>query len=126
MRRFLFLLCLFSLSTVYASDDLHRFANKTDEIRYQTLIQEIRCVVCQGQNIADSNAPLANDLRNKVSLMINNMKSDDEIEQYLVKRYGEYILYKPRLTSLTVLLWSFPFLCIALILSFFGYRTFSA
>lgn len=79
-----------------------------DEIRFNHLTQEIRCLVCQNQNIADSNAPLASDLRKKIHHMIIEKKSDHEIKEYLVSRYGEYILLKPRLIRMTFLLWFFP------------------
>lgn len=78
--------------------------------RFQLLTQEIRCVVCQNQSIADSNAPLAKDLREKIYRMILEKKSDDEIKNYLVKRYGEFILFKPRLNASTLILWLFPLL----------------
>lgn len=112
----IFLLC-FSTS-LFAADKLYSFNNDRDANRYQHLIEQIRCVVCQGQNIADSNAPLANDLRHKILLMVNDNKTDTEIKNYLVDRYGEYILYQPRFNKLTFVLWSFPFLGIAVILIF--------
>ena len=85
-------------------------AYANDKERFQTLTQEIRCVTCQGQSIADSEAPLAFDLRNKVYRMISEQKSDDEIKNYLVKRYGEAILLNPRLSARTWFLWGFPLL----------------
>jgi len=72
-------------------------------------------VVCQSQSIADSNAPLANDLREKIYRMMLEKKSDAEIKQYLVKRYGEFILLKPAFNKLTLILWIFPFLGIAMV-----------
>ncbi len=89
--------------SAYAIDD-------TAEKRLANLTKEIRCVVCQNQNIADSNAPLAKDLREKVQQMIIDKKSDEEIKEYLVQRYGEFILLRPRFHSTTFLLWTFPFL----------------
>lgn len=83
-----------------------------DETRYTALIQEIRCVVCQNQNIADSNAPLANDLRKKIYAMVENNQSDEDIKNYLVARYGEFILLKPRFHGATLFLWLFPFTCL--------------
>ena len=76
--------------------------------RYHTLIQEIRCVVCQGQNLADSNAPLAQDMRQKIYTMTLQNQSDEAIKSYLVKRYGDFILLRPRWTSSTIFLWVFP------------------
>ncbi len=89
--------------------------NTYDEQRFAALTNEIRCVVCQNQNIADSRAPLANDLRAKVFQMVNTGKTDDEIKDYLVKRYGEFILLRPRFNALTVGLWLFPFAGLAII-----------
>lgn len=100
--------------------ELYPFTSAADSERFLTLAKEIRCVVCQNQNIAESNAPLANDLREKVYRMVGENKSNDEIKAYLVKRYGEFILLQPRFNKLTVLLWLFPFLgliCIFFILT---------
>ena len=77
--------------------------------RYQGLIAELRCLVCQNQNIADSNAPLALDLRAQVSDMILTGKSDTEIKSYLVARYGDFVLYRPPVKPQTWLLWGGPF-----------------
>jgi cytochrome c-type biogenesis protein CcmH len=88
----------------------------TDETRYTELTKEIRCVVCQNQSIADSHAPLANDLRKKVYLMVNENKSDDDIKNYLVARYGEFILLKPRFNRVTSILWVFPFASLLIVL----------
>ncbi|MCW5582327.1 MAG: cytochrome c-type biogenesis protein CcmH [Gammaproteobacteria bacterium] len=88
-----------------------------DSARFQALTKEIRCVVCQNQNIADSNAPLANDLRKKIYQMILDNKSNEEIKNFLVKRYGEYILLQPRFNKITIVLWMFPL--VGLILIFF-------
>lgn len=87
----------------------------TDQQRLINLTKEIRCVVCQNQSIADSRAPLANDLREKVALMISEHQSDDAIKNYLVKRYGEFILLKPRLNKITLFLWFFPFISLGVI-----------
>jgi len=87
----------------------------TEEARFASLTREIRCVVCQNQSIADSSAPLANDLRNKVYAMVEQQKSDDEIKDYLAARYGEFILLKPRQGVLTLFLWLFPTLCLGLL-----------
>lgn len=105
---------------VYALDqEPHSFKSNIDAVRFQSLIKEIRCVVCQNQNIADSNAPLANDLREKIYRMILDQQSNEEIKNYLTKRYGEYILLQPRFNKLTLLLWIFPIIslfCIVFIL----------
>lgn len=101
------------------TQETYSFNSSADSARFQALTQTIRCVVCQNQNIADSNAPLANDLREKVYRMVLAQQSDAEIQTYLVKRYGEFILLKPRFSSLTIILWLFPLLGLASILIFF-------
>jgi cytochrome c-type biogenesis protein CcmH len=87
---------------------VYTFSSVGEESRFNLLVGEVRCVVCQGQSIADSNAPLANDLRNKIYYMVLGKKSDEDIKNYLVKRYGEFILLRPRVHSSTLLLWFFP------------------
>jgi len=111
------LIAIFCLNMAHA-ENLHPFTAPDDASRFQQLTKEIRCVVCQNQNIADSNAPLANDLREKVYQMVLEKKSNKEIKEYLVKRYGEFILLQPRLNKLTFFLWVFPFLALAGILPF--------
>lgn len=86
----------------------YTFATSQDAHRFSVLTNETRCVVCQFQNIADSNAPLAGSLRDKIFQLIQEKKTDDEIKDYLVKRYGEVILLKPRFNPLTAILWLFP------------------
>lgn len=113
------LVCLFLFITCTTSalaQDAYPFTSANDATRFQSLTKEIRCVVCQNQNIADSNAPLANDLRAKVYQLVKENKSNEEIKEYLVKRYGEFILLQPRLNKLTSFLWLFPFMGIAIIL----------
>jgi cytochrome c-type biogenesis protein CcmH len=74
-----------------------------------TLSNELRCLVCQNQTIADSNAELAVDLRNQVRKQLSEGKSDREILDYMVQRYGEFVLYRPPLSFKTILLWAGPF-----------------
>jgi cytochrome c-type biogenesis protein CcmH len=87
-----------------------------EEARYQRLISQLRCLVCQNQTIAESNAPLAQDLRNQVQALMRQGKSDAEILQYLTERYGDFVLYRPPLKRSTWLLWGGPFLLLALAL----------
>ena len=75
-----------------------------------TLSNELRCLVCQNQTIADSNAELAVDLRNQVRKQLTEGKSDREILDYMVERYGEFVLYRPPFNYKTILLWAGPFL----------------
>jgi cytochrome c-type biogenesis protein CcmH len=78
--------------------------------RERDLLEEIRCLVCQNQSLADSQAPLAIDLKREVRLLIKEGYRDEEIFNYLTDRYGDFVLYKPRLSAVTLLLWTGPFL----------------
>ena len=84
------------------------------EARLKALAEELRCLVCQNQTIADSNAALALDLRNEIREQISQGKSDDEIRAYMVARYGDFVLYRPPWKATTVLLWVGPFALLAL------------
>ncbi len=118
MKYLLFIMLILSfVHTVYA--EFSATLSGYDMKRFQLLTKEIRCVVCQNQNIADSNAPLANDLREKVYQLVNEKKSNEEIKDYLVKRYGEFILLQPRFNKLTFLLWGFPFIGLTCVFFFF-------
>lgn len=82
--------------------------------RYQNLINELRCLVCQNQSIAESNAPLAMDLREQVARQLADGRSDREIRDYLTARYGDFVLYNPPLRWRTLLLWAGPALLLVL------------
>jgi cytochrome c-type biogenesis protein CcmH len=84
------------------------------ERRAQALEKELRCLVCQNQTLADSNAPLAMDLRNQVREQLAAGKSEREVVDFLVARYGDFVLYRPPLKATTVFLWTGPFLFLAL------------
>ena len=84
------------------------------EARLKALAEELRCLVCQNQTLADSNADLAVDLRNQVKAMIDDGKTDAQIKAYLVDRYGDFILYKPPVQANTWLLWFGPFVLLLL------------
>ena len=84
--------------------------------RYRNLVEELRCLVCQNQTIADSNADLARDLRNKVDEMLRAGRSDEEILAYMVARYGNFVRYRPPFDAATALLWCGPFALAALAL----------
>jgi cytochrome c-type biogenesis protein CcmH len=83
-------------------------ADPVTEKRLQKLSEELRCLVCQNQNIADSNAELAQDLRREVRSMIKDGKSDKEIVDFMVARYGDFVLYRPPVQGNTLLLWGGP------------------
>ena len=83
------------------------------EKRVMALAEELRCLVCQNQTLADSNAPLAEDLRNQLREKMREGKSDAEVVDFLVERYGDFVLYRPPLKATTVLLWFGPLLLLA-------------
>ena len=82
--------------------------------RTMNLSHELRCLVCQNQTLADSNAPLAQDLRNQIREQLAAGKSEKDVVDFLVARYGDFVLYRPPLKASTVLLWAGPFLFLAL------------
>jgi cytochrome c-type biogenesis protein CcmH len=84
------------------------------EQRMMTLAEELRCLVCQNQTLADSNAPLAEDLRNQIREQLRKGSSDREVVDYLVARYGDFVLYRPPLKATTFLLWFGPLLLFAI------------
>jgi cytochrome c-type biogenesis protein CcmH len=100
-------LLFFSFSG-FAAIEVHEFDNEVDRKRYQTFIDEMRCPKCQNQNLAGTNSPIAEDLRRELVFMIKDGKSDKEIVDFMVERYGEFILYRPRLSPATLLLWGAP------------------
>ncbi len=105
---------LFSLSTLNAAVELKQFKNAEQEQRYKNIIDELRCLVCQNQNLADSNAGLAQDLRKQVHKMILAGDDDEAIFDYMVTRYGDFVLYRPPFKATTFLLWVGPFIIFAL------------
>ena len=84
------------------------FETPQQEARFIKLTQELRCLVCQNQNLADSDAQLAHDLRAEVHEMLLAGKSDDEIKTFMVERYGDFVLYRPPVQENTYLLWLAP------------------
>ena len=82
--------------------------------RFKRLAAELRCLVCQNQALADSNAPLAQDLRNEVARLMVAGKSDVEIKHFLTDRYGEFVLYRPTFSARNALLWAGPFILLAI------------
>jgi cytochrome c-type biogenesis protein CcmH len=93
---------------------LLQFSDPVRQERFKHLLHELRCLVCQNQSLADSDASLAHDLRREVYTMINDGSSDQEIIQFLVARYGDFVLYRPPVTTTTYLLWFGPFLLLVL------------
>jgi cytochrome c-type biogenesis protein CcmH len=109
------LLCLLLLSpSLHAEIEIYQFATPELELRYQTLTEELRCLVCQNQNIADSHAELAQDLRRKVYEKLSAGESNDQIIDYMTERYGDFVLYRPPFNAKTLILWIAPILTILL------------
>ncbi|HKJ19712.1 MAG TPA: cytochrome c-type biogenesis protein, partial [Woeseiaceae bacterium] len=113
-RIFVLLVAAFVMSSAAAIDTDKRFDDPELQARYEQLISEVRCLQCQNQSIKDSNVSLAADLRREIARMIEEGKSDDEIADFLVVRYGEFALYRPRTTGKTLVLWIAPFLLVLL------------
>ncbi len=102
------IVALLWMNQSYAAFNLKQFDNPEHAARYEDLIYQIRCLVCQNQTIADSDADLAKDLRNEIHKMILSGQSDQQIIDFMVERYGEFVLYKPRMQLKTWLLWGGP------------------
>jgi cytochrome c-type biogenesis protein CcmH len=108
-----FLAILFSVSAALAIDSDRAFDDPELQARYETIISEIRCLQCQNQSIKDSNVSLAADLRREIRRMLAEGKSDAEIYDFLVARYGEFALYRPRMAGKTLVLWLAPLMLLA-------------
>lgn len=104
----LFLFSVFAFSAVAQDATQRSFDNEQQREVYQQLIKELRCPKCQNQNIADSNAPLAEDMRDKSYEMLKAGKSKQEIIDFMVERYGNFVHYKPPFTAATAVLWFGP------------------
>ena len=99
-------LCAFAASPVSESPDLER--------RVTALAEELRCLVCQNQTLADSHAALAIDLKNRIRELLREGKTDREVLDFMVQRYGDFVLYRPPLRATTALLWAGPFILLVL------------
>ena len=91
-----------------AAIDTYEFKNDAERDRFRELTKELRCPKCQNQDIADSNAPIATDLRREIFRMLGEGKDNQQILDFMVARYGDFVLYKPALTSKTAVLWFGP------------------
>jgi len=109
-------LCLFVGFTANAAIENRPFETTEQETLYKDLIFELRCPKCQNQNIADSNAELATDLRDKVYDMVSQGKDKNEITTFMLDRFGEFVLYKPQFSPKTWFLWLGPFLILMIVL----------
>jgi len=110
------ILALFMFLIVHASAVEPVKVAPEHEKRYHHLLNELRCLVCQNQTIAESNSELANDLRVEVNKMLSSGATNDEIITFMAERYGDFVLYKPLVQPKTYLLWFGPFIFLLLIL----------
>ncbi len=99
---------MLSTKVVAGPIDTYDFPDEITKVRFQHLIYELRCPKCQNQNLADSNSPIAQDLRQEVYDMLIDGRADMEIIDFMVNRYGEFVLYRPKVNSLTYFLWYGP------------------
>ncbi len=102
------LVFLFFVNGSQAVIETYQFSNSELELRYKQLSAELRCPKCQNQNIADSNAPIAQDLRKLLVKQLEDGASDEQILEYMVSRYGEFVRYRPRFSGATLVLWLMP------------------
>ena len=118
-QKFFIILFLFtvSLSAFAQKTDVQEplvFANQQQQERFNKLTEELRCLVCQNQNLADSDAPLAHDLRREVHEMVLAGRTNEQIKEFLVTRYGDFVLYRPPVQKNTYLLWLAPLVLLLL------------
>ena len=114
MRLWLTAILILAAGLAVAIDAGHAFEDPEMQARYEKISSEVRCLVCQNQTIKDSNAFLADDLRREIRRLMSEGKSDEEIYDFLVARYGDFVLYRPRMQGKTLTLWIAPFFLIAL------------
>lgn len=111
MKKLFVIAALFFCASAWAAPmETFEFESEAQEKTFRKLSDELRCLVCQNQSIADSNAGLAKDLRAEIHSMLQAGKSEDEIKEFMVDRYGDYVLYEPPLEPMTWLLWFGPML----------------
>ena len=109
MRKLLFVLVLLAGAPLAFAIDVDKaFDDPEMQARYEKIIDEVRCLKCQNQTIKDSNAFLASDLRREIRRLLEEGKSDQEVFDFLVARYGEFALYRPRMSGKTLVLWLAP------------------
>jgi len=113
MRNLLLLLLLVTPLS-WAAIDVYQFKSQGDEERFQQLTAELRCPKCQNQNIADSDSPIAKDLRREVYRLVDSGAADTEVVDFMVTRYGEFVLYRPKVNSQTWFLWYGPYVLLGL------------
>jgi len=108
LRVFFAVITLVMMVPAFAASEPLIFTDAEQEARFQQMTLELRCLVCQNQNLADSDAPLAQDLRKEIYNMMQDGRTNDEIKQFLIDRYGDFVLYMPPVKSNTLVLWLMP------------------
>ena len=108
MRRLFSFVLAFAATLAFSQED------PILEKRVMALAEELRCLVCQNQTLADSHAALAVDLKNRIRELLREGKTEREVLDFMVQRYGDFVLYRPPLRSATALLWAGPFILLAL------------
>ena len=114
MRLILFSLLLFMSATLFAAEDNFAFDTPEQRALFLSLTSELRCPMCQNQNIADSDAMIAHDMRRKVYTLLKQGKSEQEVIDYMKARYGDFVHYQPPITIATLWLWAAPVLFVLL------------
>lgn len=112
--RLVALIALLVSVTSFAAIDTYEFKTPEDEQRFHQLTAELRCPKCQNQNIADSDSPIAKDLRREVYRMVDTGAQDTEVIDFMVTRYGDFVLYRPKVNSQTWFLWYGPYIVLGL------------
>ena len=108
--RYLLLFLISLLISVLDAEQLITFSDDAYLKRYQNLLEELRCPKCQNQNLADSNAPISNDLKEEIQRLLEQGLDDDDIKRALTERYSDFILYDPKFNKNTYFLWLAPFI----------------
>ncbi len=122
MRVLLFLVLALAAAPAPAAIEAYEFDSAEMEADYNQLVNELRCLVCQNQNLAGSDADLARDLRRETYEMLQDGKSPEQVVDFMVARYGDFVLYRPQFKSSTYLLWMGPFLLLLIVLYLFVRR----
>ncbi|RMG28858.1 MAG: cytochrome c-type biogenesis protein CcmH [Gammaproteobacteria bacterium] len=115
------ILLLAGLPQAGAVIEIHQFDDPAQEALYDQLTHELRCLVCQNQNLADSHADLAKDLREEIYEMVRAGKGKQQIIDFMVQRYGDFVLYRPPVKPLTLPLWLGPFALLSLALAVYAF-----
>ncbi len=116
LPRILIIIALVFPGASMAAIEAYEFKDAQMEAEYNELIKELRCLVCQNQNLAGSDAALAQDLRRQTHEMLMKGNDPDQVIQYMVDRYGDFVLYRPQFKGSTLLLWLGPFVLVAIVL----------